>query len=244
MSNADEQSLRSELANCYRLFDRLGWTELIFNHITVRVPGAGSGSSEYLINPFGLHFDEVRPDNLVRISVEGDVRDGSSSPVNRAGFVIHSAIHATRQDAHCIMHVHTTAGCAVSCKEEGLRHDNFYSAMLYGQVAYHDYEGVTTKLDEQPRLVSSLGSRNYLILRNHGLLAVGPDIPTTFMRLWTLQRACEIQLASDAGRGPNRMIPTSVLEEVPATRVGGRGDTDRMAFQAMLRRTGITPPAG
>ena len=135
--------------------------------------------------------------------------------MNRAGFVIHSAIHAARDDAHCIMHVHTPAGCAVSCKEEGLRHDNFYSAMLYGDVAYHDYEGVTPNLDEQPRLVASLGSANHLILRNHGLLVVGPNIPTAFNRLWTLQRACEIQLASDAGHGPNRSIPTDVLRTVP-----------------------------
>jgi hypothetical protein len=165
--------------------------------------------------------------------------------VNRAGFVIHSAIHAARDDAHCIMHVHTTAGCAVSCKEEGLRHDNFYSAMLYGDVAYHDYEGVTTNLDEQPRLVASLGSANHLILRNHGLLVVGPNIPTAFNRLWTLQRACEIQLASDAGQGPNRSIPTDVLRTVPQTRVAASGDTHRLIFDTMLRRAGhhlIGPP--
>lgn len=232
-----ELELRAELSACYRLFDRLGWTELIFNHITVRVPG--SGKPEYLINPFGLHYAEVTPENLVRIDLDGVVQDGSSAEVNRAGFVIHSAIHAARDDAHCIMHVHTTAGCAVASKEEGLRHDNFYSAMLYNDVAYHDYEGVTTNLDEQPRLVESLGRRNHLILRNHGLLVVGPDIPTTFNRLWVLQRACEIQLASDAGAGPNRAIPESVLAGVPATRVAGQSKTHELIFEAMLRKAGV-----
>jgi ribulose-5-phosphate 4-epimerase/fuculose-1-phosphate aldolase len=235
-----EANLRKDLAACYRLFDWLGWTELIFNHITVRVPTSEGGKPEYLINPFGLHYAEVRPDNLVRIDVDGAPRAGSTGQVNRAGFVIHSAIHSARDDAHCIMHVHTTAGCAVASKESGLRHDNFYSAMLYDDVAYHDYEGVTTNLDEQPRLVKSLGKRNHLILRNHGLLVVGPDIPTTFNRLWVLQRACEIQLASDAASGPNRSIPVSILRTVPETRVAGKGEVHRVIFDTMLRRAGIS----
>jgi ribulose-5-phosphate 4-epimerase/fuculose-1-phosphate aldolase len=238
MTTPSNASLRQELAACYRLFDWMGWTELIFNHITVRLPSDAGESTRYLINPFGLHYAEVTPDNLVCIDLEGH-SDDPQARVNRAGFVIHSAIHAARDDAHCIMHVHTTAGCAIACKEEGLRHDNFYSAMLYGDVAYHDYEGVTTQLDEQPRLVASLGSCNHLILRNHGLLAVGPDIPTTFNRLWTLQRACEIQLASDAGRGPNRAIDADVLARVPETRVAGRTEVNRMIFDTMLRRAGI-----
>lgn len=234
-----ESELRQDLAACYRLFDWLGWTELIFNHITVRLPQREAQPAEYLINPFGLHYAEVTADNLVRITLDGTVTDGNAHPVNKAGFVIHSAIHAARPDAHCIMHVHTTAGCAVASKEEGLRHDNFYSAMLYGDVAYHDYEGVTTNLDEQPRLVASLGRRNHLMLRNHGLLVVGPDLPTAFNRLWTLQRACEIQLASDAGRGPNRAISEELLANVPQTRVAGRSAINRTIFDAMLRRAGI-----
>ncbi|MGA0571319.1 class II aldolase/adducin family protein [Variovorax sp. VNK109] len=238
----EEWTLRLDLAACYRLFDHLGWTELIFNHITARVPGHEGAAARYLINPFGLHYAEVTARNLICIDLAGRVQDGSTHAVNAAGFVIHSAVHAARDDAHCIMHTHTTAGCAISCKEEGLRHDNFYSAMMYGDVAYHEYEGVTTSLDEQPRLVASLGTRNHLILRNHGLLAVGPDIPGAFNRLWTLQRACEIQLASDAGAGPNRQIDLHILEKVPATRVGAsnRDHVNRMAFEAMLRRAGIS----
>lgn len=234
-----EANMRRDLAACYRLFDWLEWTELIFNHITVRVPTSPGKKPEYLINPFGLHYAEITPDNLVCIDVDGAPRAGSTGQVNRAGFVIHSAVHSARDDAHCIMHVHTTAGCAVASKESGLRHDNFYSAMLYDDVAYHDYEGVTTKLDEQPRLVASLGKRNHLILRNHGLLVVGPDIPTAFNRLWVLQRACEIQLAADGGSGPNRAIPESVLRTVPETRVAGKGEVHRVIFETMLRRAGI-----
>jgi ribulose-5-phosphate 4-epimerase/fuculose-1-phosphate aldolase len=237
--SSQEQQARVQLASCYRLFDWLGWTELIFNHITVRVPGTGDGAPEYLINPFGLHYAEVTPDNLVKISIDGTVLDGSAHEVNRAGFVIHSALHAARRDAHCVMHVHTTAGCAIACKEEGLRHDNFYSAMLYEDLAYHDYEGVTTNLEEQPRLVRSLGARNHLILRNHGLLALGSTLPTAFNRLWVLQRACEIQLASDAGAGPNRVIADEILRKVPETRVAGQSTTHQLIFDALLRRAGI-----
>lgn len=238
MSN-DELQLRQDLADCYRLFDWLGWTELIFNHITIRLPDQVGRKPGYLINEFGTHYSEVTPANLVAIDIDGSPLDGKSAKVNRAGFIIHSAIHGAREDAHCIMHVHTTAGCAVSCKESGLRHDNFYSAMLYEDVAYHDYEGVTTLPDEQPRLVAALGQKNHLILRNHGLLVVAPNIPTAFNRLWTLQRACEIQLASDAGYGPNRQIPESVLKGVPATRVAGKGETHHLIFEAILRKAGI-----
>lgn len=239
-----EQQLRRDLASCYRLFDWMGWTELIFNHITLRLPTPEGETPEYLINPFGLHYAEVTPENLVRIDIHGNLKGGSQGRVNRAGFIIHSAIHAAREDAHCIMHVHTTAGCAISCKEEGLRHDNFYSAMLYDDVAYHDYEGVTTKEDEQPRLIASLGRRNHLILRNHGLLVAGADVPSAFNRLWVLQRACEIQLAADAGQGPNRAIATDILKTVPESRVAGSGEVHRLIFEAMLRRAGIAGIAG
>ena len=238
-----EAAARCELAACYRLFDALGWAEGIFNHITVRVISRDDAGPHYLINPFGLHYAEVMAENLVKIDVDGRDIDASSFEVNRAGFIIHGAIHAARDDAHCVMHVHSTAGCAVACKEDGLRHDNFYSAMLWGDVGYHDYEGVTTNLEERPRLVAALGARSHLILRNHGLLVVGRTVPEAFHRLWTLQRACEIQLASDAGRGPNREIASSVLERVPATRLkpvshDGPAVATRL-FDAMLRRHGI-----
>lgn len=236
-----DAAARRELAACYRLFDHLGWTEAIFNHITLRVGGEAATAS-YLINPFGLHYAEVTADNLIEIDLDGRVLGAAAHPVNPAGFVIHGAIHAARPDAHCVMHVHTTAGCAVACKASGLRHDNFYSAMLWGQVAYHDFEGVTTGLDERPRLVASLGDKPYLILRNHGLLVVGGSVAEAFQRLWTLQRACEIQLASDAGLGPNQPVPEAVLARIPASRQGmnvdRQGNAQRL-FDALLRRAGI-----
>ena len=233
---SNEAQARRELAACYRLFDHLGWAEAIFNHITLRVPGEGARPA-YLINRFGLHYSEVTADNLVKVDAEGAGDDA----VNRAGFVIHGAIHAARPDAHCVMHVHTTAGSAVSCKAGGLRHDNFYSAMLFGDVGYHDYEGVTTSLDERPRLVRSLGDKSHLILRNHGLLTVGATVAQAFHRLWVLQRACEIQLASDAAAGPNVTIPEDILERVPSTRLAAatRRDNSQLMFDALLRRAGI-----
>jgi ribulose-5-phosphate 4-epimerase/fuculose-1-phosphate aldolase len=240
----DEWAHRVQLALCYRLFDHLGWAELIFNHITLRTTAGADGQHRYLINPFGLHYTEVTAHNLIAIDVHGALGEGQTGRVNRAGFVIHSAIHAARADAHCVMHTHTTAGSAVACKSSGLRHDNFYSALLFGDVGYHDYEGVTTNTDEQPRLVASLGQHHHLILRNHGLLSVGTTLPEAFQRLWLMQRACEIQLASDAGAGSNIVIDENILRKVPATRLqsqADRLDVATLGFDAMCRRAGLRP---
>jgi ribulose-5-phosphate 4-epimerase/fuculose-1-phosphate aldolase len=233
-----EWQIRLELAALYRAFDWLGWSESIYNHITARVPGV---ERHYLINPYGLNYNEVTATNLVKVNLAGETMDGSKFPVNRAGFVIHSAVHAAREDAHCIIHTHTTAGSAVATKQDGLRFDNFYSAVLYGQVAYHDFEGVTTDTAEQPRLVASLGDKPVLILRNHGLLVACPSIPEAYSTYWTLQRACEIQVATDAMRGENLPIARRVLEETPARvavfRSGPRPGGP--PFDALLRRAGI-----
>jgi ribulose-5-phosphate 4-epimerase/fuculose-1-phosphate aldolase len=237
-TSAEEWQTRLELAALYRAFDWFGWTELIFNHITARVPGS---DHHYLINPYGLWYSEVTATNLVKVDAKGDTIDGTTAPVNKAGFVIHSAIHAARDDAHCIIHTHTTAGSAVACKKEGLRYDNFYSALLYGQVAYHDFEGVTTDVAEQPRLVKSLGSKSILILRNHGLLVACPGIPLAFRTYWALQRACEIQAATDAMEGENLPVAQTVLETNPArnTAVVDGPRPGGMEFDALLRRAGI-----
>ena len=236
--DGEEWRVRLELSALYRAFDWLGWTESIYNHITARVPGS---ERHYLINPYGLNYSEVTATNLVKINLAGEVMDGSKYPVNVAGFVIHSAVHGAREDAHCIIHTHTTAGSAVACKKDGLRFDNFYSATLYGQVAYHDFEGVTTDLAEQPRLVKSFGDKPILILRNHGLLVACPGIPEAYMTYWTLQRACEIQVAADAMRGDNLPIAQRVLDETPARaqafRAGPR--PGGLPFDALLRRAGI-----
>src|SRR5690242_6213855 len=197
-----EWQLRLELAACYRLFDWLRWNELIYNHITLRLPGTAGEPAAYLINPYGLNYDEVTATNLVKIDVAGNKLDGSPHPVNYAGFVIHSAIHAARPDAHCIMHTHTTAGMAIACKEAGLSANNFYGSQLHGRVAYHDFEGISVELDERPRLIKSLGRHNVMILRNHGLLVCGAAVPDAFARMLNLQRACEVQLAAEGSGKP------------------------------------------
>jgi ribulose-5-phosphate 4-epimerase/fuculose-1-phosphate aldolase len=202
--SVEEKRLRIELAACYRIFAMLGWTELIYNHITVRITGP---ETHFLINQFGLHYTEVTASNLVKVDVDGNVVDGSNAPVNPAGFTVHSAIHSGIENAHCVMHTHTTSGMAVACSAGGLSPNNFYSAMLNGQVAYHDFEGITVHADEGPRLVKAIGDCSAVILRNHGLLAWGVTIPQAFAFLWTLQRACDVQVAG-AALGP--MIPISV----------------------------------
>jgi ribulose-5-phosphate 4-epimerase/fuculose-1-phosphate aldolase len=241
----EEWSLRLELAACYRLFDHLGWAESIYNHITLRVPTSDGAPEIFLINPYGLHYCEVTASNLIAIDAAGRKVSDSPWPVNPAGFVIHSAVHRARPDAHCVMHTHTTAGMAVACKEGGLRSDNFYSAALHGNVAYHDFEGVTTGTGEQPRLVASLGETcEVLILRNHGLLTVGPHVPGAFGRMWSVQRACEVQMASDAMAGPNRPVPDAVLAAIPAqlkpmTEAAGALRRGALAFEGLLRKAGI-----
>ena len=235
---AEEWSVRLELAACYRAFDWMGWTELIYNHITAKVPGP---ENHYLINPYGLWYSEVTASNLVKVNLAGQTVDGSKHPINIAGFVIHSAIHAARADAHCIIHTHSTAGSAVACKKDGLRYDNFYSATLHGQIAYHEFEGVTTDTAEQPRLVASLGTKPVLILRNHGLLVACPGVPEAFTTYWTLQRACEIQAATDGMAGDNLPITQKVLEETPVRTAPLRSGPrpGGMAFDGLLRRAGI-----
>ena len=229
--NEAERKARVELAACYRVFDMLGWTEMIFNHITVRVPGP---ELRFLINPFGLHYREVTASSLVLIDAEGNPLRESKWPVNRAGFVIHSAIHSSIPNAHCVMHTHTTTGIAVACLKSGLSPDNFYGAMLHGQVAYHDFEGITVDPGEKDRLVRDIGDKPAVILRNHGLLAWGPSVPEAFLMLWTLQRACDIQIASSSAGTINpirpEVFPQTVRESGP-----GEKRTCEDVFAAMVR---------
>jgi ribulose-5-phosphate 4-epimerase/fuculose-1-phosphate aldolase len=210
----DEWQARVQLAAAYRIFDMLGWTEMIYNHITVRLPDSVTrGEKQFLINPFGLHYAEVTASNLLKIDLQGNKLDASNPwPVNPAGFTIHAAIHEHVPDAHCVMHTHTTNGLAVACTEGGLAQNNFYSAQLHDLVAYHDFEGITIHADEAPRLLASMGSKPLMILRNHGLLAAGATLPLTFVRLWTLQRACDVQV-TQAGLGRAIAIPDAVAKK-------------------------------
>jgi ribulose-5-phosphate 4-epimerase/fuculose-1-phosphate aldolase len=204
----EEWQARVQLAAAYRIFDRMGWTELIYNHISLRVPGE---SGHFLINPFGLHYSEVRASNLVKVDVRGNIVGHSDWPINPAGFTFHGAIHETLPDAHCVMHVHTTPTMAVCCLDEGLSFTNFYAAQLFGKVAYHDFEGITVHLDEGRRILASAGDKPVLLLRNHGPVTVGFNLANAFSLMWLLQRACEVQLASQA-MGRLRPIPEPVLQ--------------------------------
>lgn len=234
----EEWRLRVQLAACYRVFHARGWSEEIFNHITLSVP---SHAAHYLINPFGLHYGEVTANNLLKIDLQGNPVGAADYPVNRAGFVIHSAIHAAREDAHCIMHTHHTAGVAVSCKEEGLKFNNFYAAFLSGNVSYHAFEGITVHPGERDRLVQSLGASNCLILRNHGLLVTGRSVPEAFYFNYVLQRACEVQVLADSTAGANTPIPARALEV--SSRDVGLTDPDNdlyaKLFWAAVRRAGL-----
>jgi len=237
----EERALRVQLAACYRVFHLMGWTELIYNHITVRIPGP---ERHFLINPFGLHYSEVKASNLVKIDLEGRVIGDSTWPVNPAGFVLHSAIHQGVDGAHCVMHTHTTAGCAVACSQAGLSMDNFYSAQLHDRVAYHDFEGITVHADEGPRVIRSIGQRPAVILRNHGLLAWGDTLPYTFAVLWTLQRACEIQVAG-AALGPTLPIPEAVQRKASqdALQFDPRRGGGRDVFAALVRMVDRADPS-
>jgi ribulose-5-phosphate 4-epimerase/fuculose-1-phosphate aldolase len=231
----EEWALRIELAAAYRIFDHLGWVELIYNHITARVPGP---ETQFLINPFGLMYNEVTAANLVKIDLAGNVIGDSDWPINPAGFVIHSAIHENVPEAHCVMHTHTTEGMAVACTESGLDWNNFYSAQIYKQVAYHDFEGITVEEDEKQRLLASLGDQRLLILRNHGLLSWGETIPEALVRLWTLNRACQIQMAAESL--PGGSIPLSEDVRQQCSRVSLQFDPKygggRDVFDALRRQ--------
>jgi ribulose-5-phosphate 4-epimerase/fuculose-1-phosphate aldolase len=209
----DEWAARLQLAACYRVFAMLGWTEMIYNHITVRLPESVAGADkQFLINPFGLHYSEVTASNLLKIDVRGNKLDANPWPVNPAGFTVHAAIHEGLPGAHCVMHTHTTAGLAVACTQGGLAQNNFYSAQLHDLVAYHDFEGITIHADEAPRLLQAIGDKPVVILRNHGLLAWGATLPLTLVRLWTLQRACDIQVAQ-AALGPAIAVSEAVARK-------------------------------
>jgi ribulose-5-phosphate 4-epimerase/fuculose-1-phosphate aldolase len=233
MSEA-EYAARQELAACYRIFAMFGWDELIFNHITVKIDGEDGA---FLINPFGLHFSEVTASSLVKIDIDGNKLADSPYPVNRAGFVQHSLFHRELPDAHAIIHTHTTATVAVCSLEGGLQPVNFYACNFMGQVAYHDFEGVTVRDDEGPRLLASLGDKRIMLLRNHGPVVMGKTLPDAFIKYWALQRACEHQLAT-MSMGTAISVPAEVIavhqRDLYQTQIpGGSGAAE---FAAMIRR--------
>jgi ribulose-5-phosphate 4-epimerase/fuculose-1-phosphate aldolase len=235
-----EWRARLDLAACYRIFDHLGWSESIYNHISLRIAGEPQA---FLINPFGLLFSEVCASNLVKIDIDGNVLDGSTHPVNKAGFTQHAVLHRELDWAHAVCHTHTTAAMAVCSLEGGLQPVNFYASAFAGRIGYHDFEGVTLRADEGERLIRSLGEHRVLMLRNHGPVVLGRSVPEVFYTHWALQRACEIQLAT-MSMGKPIEVPAEVLARhqrdlAQMDEPGGPGAAD---FAAWVRRIDSIDP--
>lgn len=239
-----EDEIRRELAAVYRLVAHYKMTDLIFTHISARLPGA---EPRFLINPYGLMFEEITASSLVVVDLEGNILEPTPYPVNPAGFVIHSAIHAARSDAHSVLHTHTRAGCAVAATEEGLLPVNQMNLEFYNRVGYHDYEGIALNRDEQARLVANLGDHPALILRNHGLLTVGTSPREAFVRMFYLNRACEIQVnAMSAG---TLLLPTPEVCDYTMRQFTGEAEVDFLDDQgagllwaALLRQVARVAP--
>ena len=235
----EEWDARVQLAAAYRIFHLLGWTELIYNHISLRVQGP---QTHFLINPFGLHYSEVTASNLVKIDLQGNIVGRSDWPINPAGFTPHATIHANIAHAHCVMHTHTTVGLAVACLEDGLSMSNFYSAQLHGKLAYHDFEGITVHADEGPRLIANIGDKPAVILRNHGLLAWGESLAQAFQVLRIMQRACDVQIATAAAGAPNPIRHEIFEQTVRESSIAEKRTCDDM-FAALVRQVDARDPS-
>jgi ribulose-5-phosphate 4-epimerase/fuculose-1-phosphate aldolase len=231
----EEWRLRCELTDFYHLVDFLGWTEMIFNHISVRLPGPGH---HYLVNPFGLNYVEITPEALLKVGIDGHLVEPSDYPGNPAGFALHGAIHETRPDVGCVAHTHTTAVSAIAMKRGGFDHNNFYGAQFYGRVGYHDFEGITLYAEERSRMLASLGDKHVLVLRNHGIAVCEHDIPTTFALLWTVQRAAEIQCQAAALGGEDVVLSDAIRQRCrdAVTDLGAGIRVARLVFDATVRR--------
>ncbi|MFZ2309364.1 MAG: class II aldolase/adducin family protein [Rhodoferax sp.] len=229
----EEWQLRLDLAACYRLVAAYGWSDLVFTHISARIPGP---EHHFLINPYGLMFDEITASSLVKVDQQCNKLIDSPFPVNPAGFVIHSAVHEAREDAGCVLHTHSRAGVAVSAQKCGVLPISQQSTFVLGSLAYHDYEGVALRDDEKPRLQADLGSANYLMLRNHGLLTVGRTIPDAFLHMYTFENTCRIQIDAQAG-GELVHVNPAILQGIAGvmkTATAGMGAA--LAWPALLRK--------
>jgi ribulose-5-phosphate 4-epimerase/fuculose-1-phosphate aldolase len=228
-----EWQLRVDLAACYRLVARYGWSDLIFTHISARLPGP---EHHFLINPYGLMFDEISASSLIKVDSNGNKLHDTPFPVNAAGFVIHSAIHAVREDIACVLHTHTRAGVAVSAQRCGILPISQQSTFVLASLAYHDYEGVAIRDDEKPRLQADLGDKSFLCLRNHGLLTVGTSIADAFLAMYVFESACQIQIAAQAG-GELVSIPQAIVDGTAhAMRVQTGGMGAQFVWPSLLRQ--------
>ncbi len=229
-----EWQMRVDLAACYRLIAAYGWDDLVFTHISARVPG---GDHHFLINPYGMMFEEVTASSLVKVDLLGNKVMESTYGINPAGFTIHSAVHAAREDANCVIHLHTTAGVAVACQKNGLLPISQQSLFPLASIAYHGYEGVALNEDEKPRLVADLGARHFMLLANHGLLTVGGSVADAFQAMYILQRACEIQIAAQSGGVELVKIPQPILDGIRAQSAQvTRGMGGQLAWPGLLRK--------
>jgi ribulose-5-phosphate 4-epimerase/fuculose-1-phosphate aldolase len=232
--SAGEWATRVNLAACYRLIAAYGWDDLIFTHISARVPG---GEDHFLINAYGLMFEEMTASSLVKVDLEGNIVLETPYSINPAGFTIHGAIHEARQDAGCVLHTHTRAGVAVSAQAGGLLPLSQISLLPYSSLAYHDYEGIALNEEEKPRLVADLGDRNFLILRNHGLLTVGPSIPEAFLFMYALETACQTQIAAMSGGVELTQVNDAIVNGIQAqVEAVLQGIGAELAWPGLLRK--------
>lgn len=229
-----EWAARIDLAAAYRLVALFGWDDLVFTHLSCRVPDE---PGHFLINPYGYLFDEITASSLVKVDYLGRKVADSPHNVNPAGFSIHGAVHSARPDAHCVMHTHTINGCAVAAQAGGLQPLSQQSLFVLSSLAYHDYEGVALNDDERPRLVEHLGNKNFLLLRNHGLLTVGDSVADAFLAMYIFEAACAIQLRATAGGGAVQPIPPTILAGIAAqAQQVTRGLGGGLTWPGLLRR--------
>ena len=230
----EEWQIRENLAACYRLIAMHGWDDLIFTHISAPAPGP---DEHFLINAYGLLFEEMTASSLVKVNLDGEIVLDTPYSVNPAGFTIHSAVHAARPDAGCVLHTHTKAGVAVSAQADGLLPISQISLFPFATLSYHDYEGIALNEEEKPRLVADLGSNNFLILRNHGLLTVGATIPDAFLYMYALETACQTQLMAQSSGAELTLIKPAIVSgikaQIEAVLKGMSGD---LAWPALLRK--------
>ena len=236
----EEWQLRCDLAACYRLVASYGWSDLVFTHISARMPGP---EHRFLINPYGMLFEEITASSLIVVDQQGNKLTESPFPVNPAGFVIHSAIHAVRDDAQCVLHTHTRAGVAVSAQKSGVLPISQQSTFVLASLAYHDYDGVALRDDEKPRLQADLGHANFLMLRNHGLLTVGTSIADAFLHMYIFEATCSIQIAAQAGGDLTKVDPQIVEGIADSTHKQTSGMGGAFICPAMLRKLDRLDPA-
>jgi ribulose-5-phosphate 4-epimerase/fuculose-1-phosphate aldolase len=229
----EEWAIRCDLAACYRLVAMYGWSDLVFTHISAKLPGP---DHHFLINPYGLMFDEITASSLVKVDKDCNKVIDSPYPVNPAGFVIHSAVHEAREDALCVLHTHTRAGVAVSAQAAGVLPISQQSTFILGSLAYHGYQGVAFRPEEKPSLQADLGAANYLMLRNHGLLTVGKTIADAFLHMYVFESTCQIQISAQAG-GPLTQVEPSIVQGVAqAMKVQTGGIGGAFVWPSLLRK--------